>query len=1798
MRKTLSLILVWLVMLTTISFTQANIFAVSDSEYEQLIIQEETDDGINNITNEPTIKNLPLSSIYSSYLGATDVWGAVNDIIYHRIKSFAPDNNGNLILSANNDSKIGFSTITHEWSEIFVGQEQHLQDEPNVSIDEPYRYTYAGEYDDKYIYFYETNYDNFLNYELCCYTPATDTWTFTDKKYDYEHSEDVFNDSAFQIYGINTYATLYNGKAYLYIVPYLKDLTNVINCILYDTIIEIDIDADMVNRSNSFDKNNSYIPGITSFPSKSVSFPDYHSYYGVLTNEPILYGIKSFVPDDNENLILSLNNNRRFGFSTITNIWDFLSDGQGENSPPEPDLNTDDRYTYVGEYGGVYVCFYKTICGNTLDYELCYYDPITDYWTFTEKKYTFIYYGTILNDQTLSLNGFMNCATIYNGKAYFYIIPNVRDLIYDYDRILHAVLIETEIEIEFNLDNETILIDEQYNISENSAYHKNQAELNELGWNEFENPNKGGNNWETASLGEFSAQSGKLIIKKTGTTAQPSEAANSTLVYAVDKTFTYRQDNWRNNPRVSLWTQNFKGDYAIEIKGSFDQASGQSYYDIRGYTSWGTPAVVGRYKLNNSAGTFNSYNNMLNGGGITDYPLYTNLKQDTVIRTILHTEPSKYQTFLNNTVIPQETTAMGAVPKATFDMTGWNPIGGNTYISGIRISTQKQAPQNSIVAGLDYLKLIELKSIRDEVVDEAVEQLSISDLTDSPNAVISKLKPLPKSLCGADITWTSSNPEVMSNSGVVISEVCAYSYIVMTAKITNPIDNFTKYMDFKLTLSPNGFSDTFNENVTGTPSSQGNQGTSFFNEYPMWSFSYPGISNSVNGEVHSSQILSDNGYLIFKKLSDRQTANYNDCLVGIRPLANQIGATEFSGRIELTAHAKTQGTGSFRLSTVSEGEHQPFILILDSSIKKVKIEYGDTENGIFKRISQTIDTDPTVERKYTIKVDTDGFFEVYIDDTPIFTDVGELSRRFVPGTPSNFKLSKLRAWILNVTMANTAIGQLREIVLNPIPSNFHTYYENNEITALGNVGVRDIRNIFVRILDPENNIVIIDQIKSDSSGNFRLTYSGSGLPNGTYQVLVSIEGEEKAIRKTIDIGGKTTIKEIIPKKPKTSQLPSVTITDTLDSNGNIIITTLVTNNHNEPQEVSTVAVLYDNNENVIEYTSIGSVISANASDNSVMKIYPPSGNTVLKIFAVEGMNMYSGSITPLAEPKIIFPEAGPILPMSMGDELMLPPGGWMKFDDNQPSGFFPSDISLDSLYEIDETYSYNGVYCEKVVNLGTQFTVDLKIKNKSSYSAEFAWIEENPDNPNLGILLDSQHTVPAGETKAFSISFDSSYLCYYSADEYEEEDISNWIPITSGGDIPFEIGEGKDWYGNTREKATLLKTEGSFEGILNGDGDIDILKFIPEASGSFIIEMENLGIMNLKAALFEVSDGEMIGEPYNLLLKPSYFAEESPVDEYHLQILVAAGKEYHLEIMTDYSDITEYKADIFLLPVSGYEMEYEPERWNDGEQNGADIPVYGVYYIQHDTNCYAYALNTQKNKRLQPGELAGKLYDAFFAFRRTDNGKEMIRAAKEDAMAIGGIFEEIGRTAVASPGTYKVALVIDSFENEPNSYEGDYHWYRQNDDGTWSHKPSYKPVTNEDAVYKIIYDPQLADRDNGKRYGDNWLNYSEFIGYFQVTPIPNGLIDPLNTMGLFSTNFIDDTLKMDPSAPAISVDSISSLEVGMTVSEVHNLIGLPQGLYGSGLVRDLYTLDDGNKLIVYYGVDRQGLVSTYILNPQ
>ena len=186
-------------------------------------------------------------------------------------------------------------------------------------------------------------------------------------------------------------------------------------------------------------------------------------------------------------------------------------------------------------------------------------------------------------------------------------------------------------------------------------------------------------------------------------------------------------------------------------------------------------------------------------------------------------------------------------------------------------------------------------------------------------------------------------------------------------------------------------------------------------------------------------------------------------------------------------------------------------------------------------------------------------------------------------------------------------------------------------------------------------------------------------------------------------------------------------------------------------------------------------------------------------------------------------------------------------------------------------------------------------------------------------------------------------------------------------------------------------------------------------------------------------------------------------------------------------------ADYFTFSES---PEYNPDVWN-------------VPSVQKYTNCYAYAFNMQVNPitgerfpvgGMQPGMLSGKVSYDSMAFSEQNKRAKLISGTKEgnkylvnlvkaDMKTIGLNFTEYESDMT---GGYRVALYVNPGK--------DYHWYRENKDGTWSHKSGTYPVTNREVLGRdskknliygdIITDPNTAAEKAG---------YSVFVGYYYIS---------------------------------------------------------------------------------------------------
>lgn len=143
---------------------------------------------------------------------------------------------------------------------------------------------------------------------------------------------------------------------------------------------------------------------------------------------------------------------------------------------------------------------------------------------------------------------------------------------------------------------------------------------------------------------------------------------------------------------------------------------------------------------------------------------------------------------------------------------------------------------------------------------------------------------------------------------------------------------------------------------------------------------------------------------------------------------------------------------------------------------------------------------------------------------------------------------------------------------------------------------------------------------------------------------------------------------------------------------------------------------------------------------------------------------------------------------------------------------------------------------------------------------------------------------------------------------------------------------------------------------------------------------------------------------------------------------------------------------------------FDPAAWNDGDR------------IQHRNNCYDYARDRRTGRFSQPGSGHGIwLRDTPYECRQLT-----------DAVRRDGLVPSDERT-LCPQGSWKVALVVDP---DPTPRVSDFHFYRQDDDGRWSHREGEDPACDVDGRRRAILDPRTADRDG----------YTTFCGYYCANP--------------------------------------------------------------------------------------------------
>jgi hypothetical protein len=143
-------------------------------------------------------------------------------------------------------------------------------------------------------------------------------------------------------------------------------------------------------------------------------------------------------------------------------------------------------------------------------------------------------------------------------------------------------------------------------------------------------------------------------------------------------------------------------------------------------------------------------------------------------------------------------------------------------------------------------------------------------------------------------------------------------------------------------------------------------------------------------------------------------------------------------------------------------------------------------------------------------------------------------------------------------------------------------------------------------------------------------------------------------------------------------------------------------------------------------------------------------------------------------------------------------------------------------------------------------------------------------------------------------------------------------------------------------------------------------------------------------------------------------------------------------------------------PLSGSELEYEPDKYNNDMS------------IKQTHNCYSYALGKivkGLKSKAQPGYASGYSYIQNSDY---DCKKFSTRLKQDNSMSY---LENFDKSCVS--GFYKIFLALD--------VKNDYHWWRHDKSGYWSHKPGASDVVDTDGSGNKIKNPVLSNRNFGRR---------------------------------------------------------------------------------------------------------------------
>lgn len=192
------------------------------------------------------------------------------------------------------------------------------------------------------------------------------------------------------------------------------------------------------------------------------------------------------------------------------------------------------------------------------------------------------------------------------------------------------------------------------------------------------------------------------------------------------------------------------------------------------------------------------------------------------------------------------------------------------------------------------------------------------------------------------------------------------------------------------------------------------------------------------------------------------------------------------------------------------------------------------------------------------------------------------------------------------------------------------------------------------------------------------------------------------------------------------------------------------------------------------------------------------------------------------------------------------------------------------------------------------------------------------------------------------------------------------------------------------------------------------------------------------------------------------------------------------------------------IPVSGGAYKYKPTYWNKIDRVYMDSDGNMIKYgnVMRATNCYAYAFNLKKNPLngkkyciddnytgLQPGGLSFErdyVQHLPIGFKKGDVFGRVLLDMRQIKYKIAemkgsGLYKKIKnkKTSLVCLVTTKKRKYEKKYDKKKKivyCYVADYHWYRQDKDGYWSHKRGKTAVIRVDSKGNKIKNPMKCKR--------------------------------------------------------------------------------------------------------------------------